>query len=98
LISFLGGSRGQIGGPTGAFIVIIYGVVQQFGVDGLFVASFMTGLMLEVMGLLRLGSIIKFMPIPIVVGFTSDIVKVIFRTRYPTGWACKQQQQCLQIL
>lgn len=68
----------QIGGPTGAFIVIIYGIVQQYGVDGLMVATIMAGLMLVAMGLLRLGSIIKFMPYPIVVGFTSGIAVVIF--------------------
>lgn len=81
LISFLGGSRVQIGGPTGAFIVIVYGIVQQYGVDGLMVATIMAGLMLVAMGLLRLGSIIKFMPYPIVVGFTSGIAVVIFSSQ-----------------
>ncbi|MBK9291660.1 MAG: STAS domain-containing protein [Bacteroidetes bacterium] len=81
LISLLGGSRVQIGGPTGAFIVIVYGVVQQYGVDGLLVATLMAGLMLIAMGLLRLGSIIKFMPYPIVVGFTSGIAVVIFSSQ-----------------
>ncbi|HAH58774.1 MAG: SulP family inorganic anion transporter [Lentimicrobiaceae bacterium] len=81
LISALGGSRFQIGGPTGAFIVIVYGIVQQFGVNGLIVATFMAGLMLIAMGLLRLGTIIKFMPYPIVVGFTSGIALVIFTSQ-----------------
>src|SRR3984957_20119768 len=62
LISALGGSRVQIGGPTGAFVVIVYGIVQKFGVDGLIVATIIAGVMLIVMGLLRLGSIIKFIP------------------------------------
>lgn len=81
LISFFGGSRVQIGGPIGAFIVIVYGIVQQYGVDGLMVATIMAGLMLVGMGLLRLGSIIKFMPYPIVVGFTSGIAVVIFSSQ-----------------
>ncbi len=81
LISFFGGSRVQIGGPTGAFIVIVYGIVQQYGVDGLMVATIMAGLMLVAMGILRLGSIIKFMPYPIVVGFTSGIAVVIFSSQ-----------------
>ncbi len=78
IISVLGGSRVQIGGPTGAFIVIVYGIVQQFGVSGLIVATIMAGFMLVLMGVLQLGSIIKFMPHPIVVGFTSGIAVVIF--------------------
>lgn len=81
LISALGGSRVQIGGPTGAFIVIVYGIVQQFGVPGLIVATIMAGVMLVVMGILQLGSIIKFMPHPIVVGFTSGIAVVIFSSQ-----------------
>lgn len=81
LISALGGSRFQIGGPTGAFIVIIYGIVQQFGVNGLIIATLLGGLMLIVMGVLRLGTIIKFMPYPIVVGFTSGIALVIFSSQ-----------------
>lgn len=81
LISALGGSRVQIGGPTGAFIVIIYGIVEEFGVDGLLVATFMAGIMLVVMGVLRLGTIIRFMPYPIIVGFTSGIAVVIFSSQ-----------------
>ena len=78
LISALGGSRVQIGGPTGAFIVIVYGIVEHHGVDGLILATIMAGLMLTGMGLLKLGSIIQFMPYPIVVGFTSGIAVIIF--------------------
>jgi sulfate permease, SulP family len=81
LISFLGGSRVQIGGPTGAFIVIVYGIVEQFGVEGLIIATIMAGFMLVAMGLLKLGTIIKFMPYPIVVGFTSGIAVVIFSSQ-----------------
>ena len=81
LISALGGSRFQIGGPTGAFIVIIYGIVQQFGVNGLIIATLLGGVMLIMMGVLRLGTIIKFMPYPIVVGFTSGIALIIFSSQ-----------------
>lgn len=81
LISALGGSRVQIGGPTGAFIVIVYGIVERFGVDGLVIATLMAGAMLIAMGLLQLGTIIKFMPYPIVVGFTSGIALVIFSSQ-----------------
>lgn len=81
LISALGGSRVQIGGPTGAFIVIVYGIVEKFGVDGLIVATLLAGFMLVGMGLLQLGTIIKFMPYPIVVGFTSGIAIVIFSSQ-----------------
>src|SRR5690348_17590702 len=71
LISALGGSRVQIGGPTGAFVVIVYGIVQQHGLDGLIVATMMAGVILVVLGLSRLGTAIKFIPHPVVVGFTS---------------------------
>lgn len=81
LISLLGGSKVQVGGPTGAFIVIVYGIVQQFGVEGLLVATLMAGFMLVAMGVLQLGTIIKFMPYPIVVGFTSGIAVVIFSSQ-----------------
>ncbi len=81
LISLLGGSRVQIGGPTGAFIVIVYGIVERFGVDGLIIATILAGAMLIAMGLLQLGTIIKFMPYPIVVGFTSGIALVIFSSQ-----------------
>lgn len=81
LISFLGGSSVQIGGPTGAFIVIVYGIVEQFGVSGLAIATVVAGVMLTLMGLLRLGTVIKFIPYPIVVGFTSGIALTIFSTQ-----------------
>ena len=78
IISALGGSRVQIGGPTGAFVVIVYGIVQKFGVDGLIVATIMAGVMLVVIGAVRLGSVIKFIPHPVVIGFTSGIAVIIF--------------------
>ena len=81
IISFLGGSTVQIGGPTGAFIVIVYGIVEQYGVQGLAIATILAGIMLVAMGFLKLGSIIKFVPYPIVVGFTSGIALTIFSTQ-----------------
>ena len=81
LISALGGSRVQIGGPTGAFVVIVYGIVQQFGVDGLIVATLMAGVILVAMGLLRFGAAIKFIPHPVVIGFTSGIALIIFSSQ-----------------
>jgi SulP family sulfate permease len=81
IVSFLGGCSVQIGGPTGAFIVIVYGIIQQFGMGGLAVATVLAGLMLIGMGLLRLGTVIKFMPYPIIVGFTSGIALTIFATQ-----------------
>jgi sulfate permease, SulP family len=78
IISALGGSRVQIGGPTGAFIVIVYGIVQQHDVNGLIIATFMAGIMLILMGLAKLGSVIKFIPYPLIVGFTSGIALIIF--------------------
>jgi len=77
LISFLSGSRVQIGGPTGAFIVIIYGIVQKFGYDGLAIATIMAGVLLVVMGVARLGVIIKYIPYPVTVGFTAGIALII---------------------
>ena len=78
LISALGGSRVQIGGPTGAFVVIIYGIVQQYGLEGLTVATLMAGVILIVMGLAKLGTMIKFIPQPLITGFTSGIAIIIF--------------------
>lgn len=80
-VSFLGGSRVQIGGPTGAFIVIVYGIVQQYGIEGLILATFMAGIILLAMGFAGLGSMIKFIPYPVVVGFTSGIAVVIFSSQ-----------------
>jgi len=81
IISALGGSKVQIGGPTGAFIVIVYGIVQQFGINGLIIATFMAGIMLIIMGFARLGSVIKFIPHPLIVGFTSGIALIIFSSQ-----------------
>lgn len=78
LISFLGGSRVQIGGPTGAFVVIVYGIVQTHGLDGLIVATIMAGAILVVLGLVKLGGAIKFIPYPVTTGFTSGIAVIIF--------------------
>lgn len=78
IISVLGGSRVQIGGPTGAFVVIVYGIVQVHGMDGLIVATMMAGIILVVLGLARLGAIIKFLPRPLITGFTSGIAVIIF--------------------
>jgi SulP family sulfate permease len=78
LISALGGSRVQIGGPTGAFVVIVYGIVHQYGYPGLAIATFMAGGILIVLGLARLGGAIKFIPFPVVTGFTSGIALIIF--------------------
>jgi sulfate permease, SulP family len=77
IISALGGSRVQIGGPTGAFVVIVYGIVQTYGVDGLTIATIMAGLMLTAFGLARLGGAIKFIPFPVVTGFTSGIAAIL---------------------
>lgn len=81
IVSVAGGSRVQIGGPTGAFIIIIYGIIQQYGMQGLTVATLMAGAFLVMFGLLRLGTIIKYIPYPIVVGFTSGIAVTIFTTQ-----------------
>lgn len=80
-ISVFGGSRVQIGGPTGAFIVIVYAIVQDFGVGGLIVATFMAGILLIAMGLARLGNLLKFIPYPLIVGFTSGIAVIIFSSQ-----------------
>ena len=81
IISALGGSKVQIGGPTGAFIVIVYGIVQEYGVDGLIIATFLAGILLMAMGFARLGSIIKFIPHPLIVGFTTGIALIIFSSQ-----------------
>jgi SulP family sulfate permease len=81
LISALGGSRVQIGGPTGAFIVIVYGIVQQHGVDGLIVATFMAGVIIVAFGLLRFGNLLKYIPQSLIVGFTSGIAVIIFSSQ-----------------
>ena len=81
VISLFGGSKVQIGGPTGAFIIIIYGIIQKYGFEGLTIATLMAGFFLALFGLLRLGTIIKYIPYPIVVGFTSGIAVTIFTTQ-----------------
>ena len=81
LISMLGGSKVQIGGPTGAFIVIIYGIIQQYGLTGLMIATIMAGILLIIMGLAHLGNVIKFVPYPVIVGFTAGIAVTIFSTQ-----------------
>jgi SulP family sulfate permease len=81
IISVFGGSRVQIGGPTGAFIVIVYGIIQQYGMTGLMIATMMAGIILVIMGFARFGAIIKFIPYPVVVGFTSGIALLIFSTQ-----------------
>lgn len=81
IVSFLGGSSVQIGGPTGAFIVIVYGIIQQHGIEGLAIATFIAGLILILVGVLRLGSVIRFIPYPIIIGFTSGIAVTIFTTQ-----------------
>ncbi len=78
VISALGGSRVQIGGPTGAFVVIVYGVVERYGVEGLTIATLMAGVILVALGLARLGGAIKFIPFPVTTGFTAAIAVVIF--------------------
>lgn len=81
IISFLGGSKVQIGGPTGAFVVIVYGIIAKYGIEGLVISTIMAGVILVIMGFAKLGSIIKFVPYPIVVGFTSGIAVIIFSSQ-----------------
>lgn len=83
LISALGGSRFQIGGPTGAFVVIVYGVISRHGYDGLLMATLMAGALLVVAGLARVGSLIKYIPDPVTTGFTSGIAVVILASQIP---------------
>src|SRR4051812_19866159 len=78
LISALGGSRVQIGGPTGAFVVIVYGIMQRFGYEGLVIITIMAGVILIGLGLARMGALIKFIPYPVITGFTSGIAVIIF--------------------
>lgn len=80
-ISIFGGSRVQIGGPTGAFIVIVYGVIQQHGFEGLVIATLMAGFIMIIMGVLRFGNLLRFVPYPLIIGFTSGIAVIIFSTQ-----------------
>jgi len=81
VISTFGGSKVQIGGPTGAFIIILYGIIQQYGIDGLLISTLMAGVILVIFGLLKLGNLLKYFPHPLIVGFTSGIAIVIFSTQ-----------------
>ncbi len=81
LVSFLGGSRVQIAGPTGAFIVIVYGILSQYGFNGLLISTILAGMILVLFGLLKLGTLLKYFPHPLIVGFTSGIALVIFSTQ-----------------
>ena len=81
IISFLGGSRYQIGGPTGAFVVVLYAIILKHGYDGLLIATFLAGIMLILMGVFKLGTIIKYIPYPVTVGFTSGIALIIFSSQ-----------------
>lgn len=108
LISLFGGSRVQIGGPTGAFVVILYGIVQKHGYDGLAIATFMAGVMLILMGFLRLGAAITFIPYPVITGFTAGIAVIIFSSQVkdflgltipqpPADFLAKWQSYCLHL-
>src|SRR6267154_1059361 len=81
LISALGGSNTQIGGPTGAFVVVVYGIVSRYGIDGLYMCTLLAGLMLVILGVTGLGTAVKFIPRPVVVGFTNGIAVLIASTQ-----------------
>ncbi len=81
LISALGGSRFQIGGPTGAFVVVVAGIISEYGIDGLFMCTMMAGVMLVMMGLTGTGSAVKYIPRPVIIGFTNGIALVIASTQ-----------------
>lgn len=91
-ISLLGGSRVQIGGPTGAFVIIIYGIIQKFGMSGLTLATIMAGILMIIFGLMKFGSVIKFIPYPITTGFTSGIAIVLFSTQIKDFFGLKMQE------
>ncbi|MEL7586576.1 MAG: SulP family inorganic anion transporter [Prolixibacteraceae bacterium] len=92
LISVLGGSRVQIGGPTGAFIVIVFGIVQTYGLNGLMISTILAGVILIILGLLKLGSLLKFIPHPLIIGFTSGIALTIFSTQINDALGMEIQQ------
>src|SRR5450759_5104950 len=81
VISALGGSTTQIGGPTGAFVVVVYGIVARYGLDGLFMCTLMAGVMLVILGITGLGTAVKYIPRPVVVGFTNGIAVIIASTQ-----------------
>ncbi len=91
-ISLLGGSRVQIGGPTGAFVIIIYGIIQKFGMPGLTLATIMAGILMIIFGLMKFGSVIKFIPYPITTGFTSGIAIVLFSTQIKDFFGLKMEE------
>jgi len=91
IISALGGSRVQIGGPTGAFIVIVFGIVNEFGLDGLLISTIMAGIFMIAFGLMRLGSVLKYIPHPLIVGFTSGIALVIFSTQVKDAFGLQME-------
>ncbi|NCB41390.1 MAG: STAS domain-containing protein [Clostridia bacterium] len=92
LISFLGGSRVQIGGPTGAFVVIIYGIIAQYGLDGLLISTILAGLFMIAMGLMKLGAVIKYIPYPTTIGFTSGIAIVLLSTQIKDFFGLKMDE------
>ena len=93
LISLFGGSKVQIGGPTGAFIIIVAGIIAQYGIEGLAIATLLAGVMLLIMGLCRFGTIIKFIPYPIVIGFTGGIAVTIFSTQIEDFFADSEKRK-----
>ena len=100
VIAVLGGSRAQISGPTGAFIVIVYGIVQKYGYDGLVVATLIAGVLLVIMGLARMGAFLKFVPYPVIVGFTSAIALIISPSMplsSPEAWSVKEKGASLDV-
>ncbi|MBL0062347.1 MAG: SulP family inorganic anion transporter [bacterium] len=92
-VSLLGGSRVQIGGPAGAFVVIVFGIIAEYGLDGLIVSTFLAGILLIVFGRFRLGSVIKFIPLPVVTGFTSGIAMIIFVSQIADIFGMKLEGQ-----
>jgi len=98
LISALGGSRVQIGGPTGAFVVIVYGIVQQHGVGGLTLATLMAGVMLVIMGLVKFGGAIKWIPYPVTLGFTTGIAVIIATQQYPAFMGITVQNEPAEFI
>lgn len=93
LVSLLGGSRVQIGGPAGAFVVIVFGIIAEYGLDGLIVSTFLAGILLIVFGRFKLGSVIKFIPLPVVTGFTSGIAMIIFVSQIADIFGMKLEGQ-----
>ncbi|WP_268761965.1 SulP family inorganic anion transporter, partial [Bacillus sinesaloumensis] len=93
LISLFGGSKYQIGGPTGAFIPILFGIVVTYGFENLLIAGFMAGVILLLMGIFRLGSLIKFIPRPVTIGFTSGIAVIIFVGQIPNFLGLEKVQK-----